>query len=115
MLARRDTRMKASRFRRLSPLQTFEDQSQVWGIRCHSCTGREGLAPSWNTELQSFALCGLPEDNVLFRPTGHTGRSVTQQGQRELPTLIAPLPMLAPPRSLGPKRHVHGTIYLDRR
>ena len=20
---------------------------QTWGIRCHSCTGREGLTPSW--------------------------------------------------------------------
>src|SRR5215475_13865930 len=101
MLARRDTRMKAARLRRLSPLQTLEDQSQVWGILCHSCTGREGLAPSWNTELQSFALCGLPEDNVLFRPTGHTGRSVTQQGQRARPTIITPPPALALPRSLG--------------
>jgi hypothetical protein len=34
-------------FRRLSPLQTLEDQSQAWGLRCHSCTWREGLAPSW--------------------------------------------------------------------
>jgi len=47
MLARRDTRMKASRLRHLSPLQTLEDQSQTWGIRCHSCTRREGLTPSW--------------------------------------------------------------------
>src|SRR5262245_34557467 len=77
MLARRDTRMKASRLRRLSPLQTLEDQSQAWAICCHFCTGREGLAPSWKTELQSFRLCGLPEDRVLFRPTGHTGRSVS--------------------------------------
>ena len=34
-------------FRRLTPLQTLENQSSVWGLRCHSCTGREGLAPSW--------------------------------------------------------------------
>src|SRR3989337_1660006 len=47
MLARRDTRREASRLRHLSPLQTLEDQSQTWGIRCHSCTGREGLTPSW--------------------------------------------------------------------
>src|SRR5215470_17687420 len=62
MLARRDTRREAARVRRLSPLQTVEDQSQAWGICCHSCTWREGLTPSWRTELHSFWLCGLPED-----------------------------------------------------
>src|SRR3989442_14841553 len=62
MLARRDTRCEATRVRRLSPLQTVEDQSQAWGICCHSCTWREGFAPSWRTELHSFWLCGLPED-----------------------------------------------------
>src|SRR5215471_14265353 len=62
MPARRDTRREAARVRRLSPLQTVEDQSQAWGICCHSCTWREGLAPSWRTELHSFWLCGLPED-----------------------------------------------------
>src|SRR6266571_6589651 len=62
MLARRDTRREAARVRRLSPLQTVEDQSQAWGIGCHSCTWREGFAPSWRTELHSFWLCGLPED-----------------------------------------------------
>src|SRR5215510_8171836 len=85
MLARRDTWIEASRVRRFSPLQTLEDQSQAWGICCHSCTGREGLAPSWNTELQSLALCGLPEDSVLFRPTGHTGRNVSRCGLTPLP------------------------------
>src|SRR5262252_8050841 len=62
MLARRDTRTEAARVRRLSPLQTVEDQSQAWGICCHSYTWREGFAPSWRTELHSFWLCGLPED-----------------------------------------------------
>src|SRR5437870_1549919 len=61
MPARRDTRREATRVRRLSPLQTVEDQSQAWGIRCHSCTWREGFAPSWTTELQGSLLpCGLP-------------------------------------------------------
>src|SRR5262252_540973 len=61
MPARRDTRIEATRLRRLSPLQTVEDQSQVWGIRCHSCTWREGFAPSWPTELQgSYLPRGLP-------------------------------------------------------
>src|SRR5436309_1425498 len=61
MPARRDTRREATRVRRLSPLQTVEDQSQAWGIRCHSCTWREGFAPSWKTELQGSLLpCGLP-------------------------------------------------------
>src|SRR5438034_11835596 len=62
MLARRDTRREAARGRRLPPLQTVEDQSPAWGICCHSCTWREGFAPSWRTELHSFWLCGLPED-----------------------------------------------------
>jgi hypothetical protein len=62
MLARRDTQIEASRVRRLSPLQTVEDQSRAWGIRCHSCTWREGLAPSWRIELQSPWLCDLPEN-----------------------------------------------------
>src|SRR5690349_1974937 len=61
MPARRDTRCEATRLRRLAPLQTVEDQSQVWGIRCHSCTWREGFAPSWQTELQgSYLPRGLP-------------------------------------------------------
>src|ERR1700754_2550380 len=61
MPARRDTRYEAARVRRLSPLQTVEDQSQAWGICCHSCTWREGFAPSWQTELQgSYLPCGLP-------------------------------------------------------
>jgi hypothetical protein len=46
MRARRDTRVEAARLRRFSPLQAVENQSRAWGIRCHSCTGREGLAPS---------------------------------------------------------------------
>jgi hypothetical protein len=44
--ARRDTRREAARVRRLSPLQAVEDQSRAWGICCHSCPEREGLAPS---------------------------------------------------------------------
>jgi hypothetical protein len=46
MFARRDTPREATRFRRVSPLQTFADQSPVWGIGCHSYTKREELAPS---------------------------------------------------------------------
>src|SRR5215470_14118806 len=73
MPARRDTRTKATRLRRLSPLQTVEDQSQVWGIRCHSCTERKGLAPLWNTELQgSYLPRGLPGSSASFRPTDRT-------------------------------------------
>src|SRR5215475_6535472 len=61
MPARRDTRIEATRLRRFSPLQTVEDQSQVWGLGCHSCTWREGFAPSWPTELQgSYLPRGLP-------------------------------------------------------
>src|SRR4029453_15279079 len=71
MLARRDTRREATRVRRLSPLQTVEDQSQAWGIRCHSCTWREGFAPSWNTELQgSYLPCGLPGSRSFLSTNG---------------------------------------------
>src|SRR5262249_42071723 len=73
MLARRDTRTEAARVRRLSPLQTVEDQSQAWGLCCHSCTWREGFAPSWQTELQgSYLPCGLPGSRASFQPTGRT-------------------------------------------
>src|ERR1051325_8511596 len=71
MPARRDTRCEATRVRRLSPLQTVEDQSQAWGIRCHSCTWREGFAPSWNTELQgSYLPCGLPGSRSFLSTNG---------------------------------------------
>src|SRR5262249_15753034 len=66
MLARRDTRMEASRFRRLSPLQTLEDQSQTWGIRCHSCTGREGLSPSWQLSFKTHVLRFTRESTFSF-------------------------------------------------
>src|SRR5262249_45345741 len=56
MLARRDTRREAARLRRLSLLQTLENQSQIWGIRCHSCTGREGLPPSWKLSYKTYIL-----------------------------------------------------------
>jgi hypothetical protein len=40
MPARRDTRIKASKVRRVSPLPTVEDQSPAWGIGWHSCPWR---------------------------------------------------------------------------
>src|SRR5215831_1364477 len=71
MLARRDTRYEAARVRRLSPLQTVEDQSQAWGLCCHSCTWREGFAPSWQTELQgSYLPCGLPGSRGFLSTNG---------------------------------------------
>src|SRR5215475_13050603 len=71
MPARRDTRREAARGRRLSPLQTVEDQSQAWGICCHSCTWREGFAPSWQTELQGAYLpCGLPGSRSFLSTNG---------------------------------------------
>src|SRR2546422_8168401 len=66
MLARRDTRREASRLRPLSPLQTLEDQSQIWGIRCHSCTGREGLPPSWKLSYKTYVLRFTRESRVSF-------------------------------------------------
>src|SRR5216683_167750 len=66
MLARRDTRLEAARLRRLSPLQTFEDQSQTWGIRCHSCTWREGFAPSWKLSYKTYVLRFTRESRFSF-------------------------------------------------
>src|SRR5438876_3077622 len=85
MLARRDTRREAARVRRLSPLQTVEDQSQAWGICCHSCTWREGFTPSWQTELQGSSLPrGLPGSRSFLSTNGshlHKGRvDVPTQG-----------------------------------
>src|SRR5262245_60802577 len=71
MLARRDTRIEAARLRRLSPLQTVEDQSPAWGICCHSCTWREGFTPSWQTELQGSSLPrGLPGSRSFLSING---------------------------------------------
>src|SRR6266581_9273103 len=66
MLARRDTRREASRLRPLSPLQTLEDQSRTWGIRCHSCTGREGFAPSWKLSYKTYVLRFTRESKFSF-------------------------------------------------
>src|SRR5215510_8247644 len=66
MLAGRDTRMEASRLRRLSPLQPLEDQSPSWGIRCHSCTGREGLSPSWQLSYKTYVLRFTRESRFSF-------------------------------------------------
>src|SRR4029450_11046196 len=66
MLARRDTRLEAGRLRCLSPLQTVEDQSQTWGIRCHSCTGREGLPPSWKLSYKTYVLRFTRESRFSF-------------------------------------------------
>ena len=66
MLARRDTRREAARLRRLSPLQTLENQSQTWGIRCHSCTGREGLPPSWKLSYKTEVLRFTRESRFSF-------------------------------------------------
>src|SRR5882724_12655782 len=71
MPVRRDTQIEASRFRRLSPLQTVENQSWAWGIYCHSCTWREGLAPSWRTELQGESSPrGLPGSRSFLSTNG---------------------------------------------
>src|SRR3954451_16925063 len=69
MLARRDTRREAARLRLLSPLQTLEDQSQTWGICCHSCTGREGLPPSWQLSYKTYVFAVYPRTRGSFQPT----------------------------------------------
>src|SRR5262245_25731261 len=66
MRARRDTRREATRLRRLSPLQTLENQSQIWGICCHSCTGREGLPPSWKLSYKTYVLRFTRESRFSF-------------------------------------------------
>src|SRR5215831_11192167 len=66
MPARRDTRIEAPKVRRFSPLQTVEDQSQTWGIRCHSCTGREGLPPSWKLSYKTYVLRFTREPRFSF-------------------------------------------------
>src|SRR5215472_7759418 len=66
MLARRDTRSEAARLRRLSPLQTLENQSQIWGICGHSCTGREGLPPSWKLSYKTYVLRFTRESRFSF-------------------------------------------------
>src|SRR5499426_3233560 len=57
---------EAARVRRLSPLQTLENQSQIWGIRCHSCTGREGLPPSWKLSYKTYVLRFTRESRFSF-------------------------------------------------
>jgi len=67
MPAGRDTRLEAARLRRLAPLQTVENQSRAWGLCCHSCTWRKGLAPLWKTELQGESSPrGLPESQSFL-------------------------------------------------
>src|SRR5215468_9173849 len=66
MLARRDTQREAARLRHLSPLQALEDQSQTWGIRCHSCTWREGLSPSWPLSYKMYVLRFTRESKFSF-------------------------------------------------
>src|SRR5919108_4492188 len=84
MPARRDTQSEASRLRRLSPLQTVKDQSQAWGICCHSCTWREGFAPSWRTELQGGSSpCGLPGSQSFLSTNG----SHLDEGRVDLPAM----------------------------
>src|SRR6266568_3231382 len=76
MRARRDTQREAARLRHLSPLQTLEDQSQTWGICCHSCTGREGLPPSWKLSYKTYVFAVYPRIKVLFQPTDRTNPSI---------------------------------------
>src|SRR5712691_2950266 len=89
MLARRDTRREASRLRPLSPLQTLEDQSRTWGIRCHSCTGREGLPPSWKLSYKTYVLPFTRESRFSFnqriaRILMSYRRSIVMEGNHNL-------------------------------
>src|SRR4030095_1657031 len=98
MLARRDTRLEAARLRRLSPLQTVEDQSQTWGIRCHSCTGREGLPPSWKLSYKTYVLRFTRESKFSFN----------QRIARTLPSYSHALHKSHRHRHRERTRHVHG-------
>src|SRR3989442_14709214 len=90
MFARRDTQMEASRFRRLSPLQTLKDQSRTWGIRCHSCTGREGLPPSWKLSYKTYVLRFTRESRFSFNQRiarilmSHAAHGMRGVGQKTL-------------------------------
>src|SRR4029453_8882015 len=102
MLARRDTRREAARLRRFSPLQTLEDQSQTWGRCCHSCTWREGLAPSWPLSCKvhhDLAVC--PEASASFRPTDRTHASFPSQWSTVLPWRKKPMRTTAPHNEQG--------------
>src|SRR6266851_3317973 len=98
MLARRDTRLEAARLRRLSPLQTFEDQSQTWGIRCHSCTWREGFAPSWKLSYKTYVLRFARESKFSFN----------QRIARSLPSCSRALRKSRPHLHRGQTRLAHG-------
>src|SRR5215467_2840315 len=87
MLARRDTRREATRLRRLSPLQTLEDQSQTWGIRCHSCTRREGLSPSWKLSYKTEVLRFTREPRSSFNQ--RIARLLMSHAQHDM-TVITP-------------------------
>src|SRR5215470_10549407 len=84
MPAERDTRLETARLRRLAPLQTVENQSRAWGLCCHSCTWRKGLAPLWNTELQGESSPrGLPGSQSFLSTNGshlHQGGEVVWEG-----------------------------------
>src|SRR5215216_4609239 len=99
MLARRDTRREAARLRLLSPLQTLEDQSQTWGICCHSCTGREGLPPSWQLSYKTYVFAVYPRTKGLFQPTDRTLQSMDRS--------------LYPPLLQNRACHFHGTRLLS--
>src|SRR5215468_942689 len=96
MLARRDTRLEAARLRRLSPLQTFEDQSQTWGIRCHSCTGREGLSPSWKLSYKTYVLRFTRESRFSFNQRIARRRPSLCQNNRKLSQAKAVVSRLSP-------------------
>ena len=56
MPTRRDTRIEATRRRRLSPHQTFEDQSPVRGYVCTPAPGGRDLHPHGNCVTKPWAL-----------------------------------------------------------
>jgi hypothetical protein len=62
----------ASRYRRVSPLQTCEDQSLVWGIGLHALHLEEGTFTLMETALQDRCLAACPRDHALFQPTTRT-------------------------------------------
>src|SRR6266705_2521843 len=73
MPARRDTRREAARVRRLSPLQTVEDQSQAWGYAVTPAPGGRDLHPHGELSCKvNNYLAVYPEASASFRPTGRT-------------------------------------------
>jgi hypothetical protein len=82
-------------------VQFVADQSQAWGIRCPSCTAREGLAPSRETRVtKRFAWrssraprCSF-DQRVALTPVGNAAGSPDPSECRRRPRAMMPTCLL---------------------